>query len=273
MRDDAMLLNAEELLALMNGDAEPDRLADLLDRLEQCPESANALRVLVTLRANREEGIEAIRQAAADDATSTRPILHPSARRFATPKIGWGAQALRLAASIALVAVIGVWGANSFFTTASVSVLATTEYRDFFSRETSKPVEPTADSLDSRLERAASALAAENYDEADSLLSDLPNDSEGLVPMYRGMLKYFQKDYEAALIQFNAVDTSSDSGIKHQASWYRANALLALDRPFEAVIVLGQLRSANGYLFQSDAATKYEEVCEAMDINCGARDQ
>ena len=48
-----MLLNTEELLELAHGDVEPDRLAVLLDRLDECPESAEALQVLVNLKANR----------------------------------------------------------------------------------------------------------------------------------------------------------------------------------------------------------------------------
>ena len=47
-----MLLNTEELLALANGDVEPDRLSAPLDPLAHFPASSPALPVLVSLKAN-----------------------------------------------------------------------------------------------------------------------------------------------------------------------------------------------------------------------------
>ena len=101
-----MLLNTEELLALINGDVEPDRLADLLDRLEHCPDSAAALQTLVTLRANREEALEALRTA-----PDSAVIPHPATRRVAVP--AWTRNGLRVAAAVALVAMIGVWAVST----------------------------------------------------------------------------------------------------------------------------------------------------------------
>jgi tetratricopeptide (TPR) repeat protein len=269
-----MLLNAEELLALVNGDVEPDRLADLLDRLENCQDSAAALQVLVALRANREEGMEALRRAEEAETTPPQPILHPSARRSPNPSTGWGMQALRLAASIAIVAVVGVWGATTYLGSggpnAAVTSLATDEYRDLFERGTDVGIEATSVGAD-RLDAAASALVAKEYEEARALLRDLPDDAAGFVPMYRGMSEYFLKNYEVALEHFDRVDTV-DTGVRHQASWYQANALLALDRPFEAMIVLGQLRTS-GYPYKTVAADAYEGTCEVMGIKSCSTNQ
>ena len=80
-----MLLNSEELLALVHGDAEPDRLADLLDRLERCPQSTAAFQVLVTLRAHREEALETLRLAAEQE--HAMPIPHPAG--VTTLPTGW----------------------------------------------------------------------------------------------------------------------------------------------------------------------------------------
>ncbi len=270
-REKTMLLNAEELLALVNGDTGPDRLADLLDRLENCPESAEALQVLVALRANREEGMEALRRAA--EAEANTPILHPSARRSTNPSTGWGMRALRLAASIAVVSVIGVWAATTYLGSAgpnaAVTSLATDQYNDFYERGMSLDVEQTSE-RERRLDAAAAAMVDGRYGAARDLLEGLEDDAQGFVPMYRGMSLYFLKEYEAALVQFDAVGRMN-SGVRHQASWYQANALLALDRPFEALIVLGRLRSASGYAYPEEAASSYEAACEAMGIkNCTA---
>ena len=53
-----MLLTTEELLQILMGHASPERLRVLLDRLDECPESAAQLRALVTLRANRQWALE-----------------------------------------------------------------------------------------------------------------------------------------------------------------------------------------------------------------------
>ena len=115
-------------------------------------------------------------------------------------------------------------------------------------------------------------MATGRYAEAFALLERLPQDSEGYVSMYRGMSKYFLHEYDEALREFAQLGEDAEAGPRHQTAWDEANALLALDRPFEAVIVLGQLRNDTNYTFQSDAAAAYQAVCGAMGvrINCAA---
>jgi hypothetical protein len=222
----------------------------------------------VALRANREEGMEALRTATDSELTSRQPILHPSARRLDKPATRWGAQGLRLAASIALVAVVGIWGASNLVSGDSVKDLATAKYVDTVTRPDSRPVVLTADG-ETVVKRAASMLADGLYHEGLQLLEGVPDDDEGKVRMYRGMSQYFLRNYEEALLEFAGVG-ETDSGVRHQASWYQANALLALDRPFEAQIVLGQLRNERDHGFQPDAAHAYQAACDAMGISCTA---
>ena len=89
MNEMTMLLNTKELLALADGDVDADRLAVLLDRLDRCPDSAAALQVLVSLKANRAEALEALRIAAESDTTSPIPFTRPSARPTASAGWGW----------------------------------------------------------------------------------------------------------------------------------------------------------------------------------------
>jgi len=176
-----MLLNTEELLALAHGDVEPDRLADLLDRLEHCSKSAAALQVLVSLRANREEALEALRLAAQRDATST-PVPHPSAWRPA-PSAGWGwAQGLRLAASVALVAVIGVWGASSFFAPGGSTVDFRSLATDAYVNTVGAGVPPGAELTsagDDAIAEALEALDAGDFVAVKDLLQNQPNNIHG----------------------------------------------------------------------------------------------
>ena len=174
-----MLLNTEELLALINGDAEPDRLADLLDRLEHCPESAAALQVLVALRANREEALEALRLAAETD-TTPAPLRHRAARPVApSPGWAWATQGLRLAASIALIAVVSVWAATTFLVPAEAAdsrLLAITTFDNRVREGPANTVKggPEAPQLTSNripiVDEALRALEAGDYNVAKGLL-------------------------------------------------------------------------------------------------------
>lgn len=263
-----MLLNTEELLALANGDVDPDRLAVLLDRLEYCADSAAALRVLVSLKANREEALEALRTAAESDTHSTVPFPHPHARP--TPSTGWAPQGLRLAASIAVVGILGVWAATSFFEDGPepAHALATTDYVNIFP---GLGGELTADSSDVA-ELAGRALDDHRYEDARALLADEPFDDDGMVPLYLGTSQYWLEDYEAAaatLAPIQNMPSVEDSGVKLQALWYEANALLALDRPWGALPLMEKITTAprNFGLIMPDARKTLDALCTLLGIN------
>lgn len=278
-----MLLNTEELLALINGDAEPDRLADLLDRLEHCPESAAALQVLVSLRANREEALEALRLAAETDATSM-PLRHRAARPGPpSPGWAWATQGLRLAASIALIAVVGVWAATTFLIPAEATdsrLLAITTFVNNVvlgpaNTVTGDPETPQLTSSKIVIVDALGALEAHDYNVAKGLLEGQPTDAEGKIPLFRGMAEYFLDDnYEAALAKFEEVRelststlTDSDSIIAHQAAWYEANTLLKLDRPMQALSALEDVRSQKNFPFYREAEKTYETLRATLGLS------
>jgi len=266
--DKTMLLNTEELLALAHGNVGPDRLADLLDRLEHCPDSAAALQVLVTLRANREEALEALREAAETD-----PIQAGAASRLVTRPAfssGWALQGLRLAASIALAALVGVWALSSpVGTTAndapgSYADLATTEVWNVALFSPPGVELTTDDPL-----AAPSALLDEGrYGEARDLLGGMSAD-EPRVALLLGMADYHLGNYESALSSLRRMDGSNidDVGVVRQAAWYEANALLALRSPMEALLLLEGLKTAPKiYPLQQEAEAKYRQLWEMLGL-------
>jgi len=269
-----MLLNTEELLALVNGDAEPDRLADLLDRLEHCPESAEALQVLVSLRANREEALEVLRTAADHDVTSL-PMPYPTARR-SMPSMSWALQGLRMAAAVALVAVVSVWAAQYFTApvevtpatqTVDITALATNEYINGAIPRGPVGAELTSSGTGQAIAEAYDALKRREYAAAKRILELVPSDAEALVPLYRGMSLYFLRDYEGALAAFHEVARidPADSLVVHHAAWYEANTLLALNQPSNAMNVLEKVTMApDGYWFRDQAAERIGELRVAL---------
>lgn len=266
--DKTMLLNTEELLALAHGNVGPDRLADLLDRLEHCPDSAAALQVLVTLRANREEALEALREAAETD-----PIQAGAASRLVTRPAfssGWALQGLRLAASIALAALVGVWALSSPVGTpandapGSYEDLAETEY---FNIALASPpgVELTTDDP---LAAPSALLDEGRYGEARDLLGGMSAD-EPRVALLLGMADYHLGNYESALSSLRRMDGSNidDVGVVRQAAWYEANALLALRSPMEALLLLEGLKTAPKiYPLQQEAEAKYRQLWEMLGL-------
>ena len=261
-----MLLNTEELLALANGDVEADRLADLLDRLEECPESAAALQVLVSLKANREEALEALRIAADSDAASPAPFPRPDAQP--TPSTGWVTQGLRLAASIAVVGILGVWAASSFFPAGPGPAhdLAITEFDSLFGTS-------GADLTSSGINLVGTvnrALADGRYEEARNLLAGNFDELSGTELLLLGMSQYWLKEYEPAVATLRQVQDMAaidDSGVRLQALWYEANALLALDRPWAALPLVEQVVAGGRSRFESRATTTYDRLCALLGIN------
>ncbi len=265
-----MLLNSEELLALVHGDAEPDRLADLLDRLERCPESTAALQVLVTLRAHREEALETLRSAAEHERVS--PVLHPAT--IHTLPTGWALQGLRLAASVAVVTLVGFWAVSAPVTSvesiaqerpAGFAALATSEYSN--SVTTAPRVELTAQSERGTIDQARLLIEQERAGEAIELLVAL--DSDALAArLFLGMAQFFSGQHAVAVDTLSLLRNSEDTFISRQAQWYEANALLALERPLESLILLARLKSGSqARRFKPEATAKYAEVAAALGLN------
>lgn len=270
-----MLLNSEELLALVNGDVEPDRLADLLDRLEHCPDSADSLQVLVALRANREEALNALHDAQERDVMASASVTPHPATFPPAPSIDWAAQGLRIAATVAIVAVISVWAAGSYLgvgQSADTSRLATTTYENII--ELSLDTELTANNVtQTRLAEAHAFLKSGNYLEANRILIGDPllqSTPEGL--LYLGMSHYFLNEYDTAVHRFDELRGRVENGeeislaVQHQAAWYLANALLALDRQMSALEVIEEVRAARDYRFQPRAAELYTQVRQALGL-------
>ena len=266
-----MLLNTKELLALASGDVEPDQLAVLLDRLDDCPDSAAALEVLVSLKANREEALEALRMAAESDASVPVPFRHPAALQ--TRSTGWATHGLRLAASIALVGILGVWAANWLFVPegASTTALASTEY---FNIIAGRAADLTAESQGNIIEGAIRHLDAKRFPEAHALLENQPYDAHGMVPLLLGMSQYFLGDPEMAAATLGPIQSIPNLStlVRYQALWYEANALLALDRPLGALPHLETITKSDprfGFPFSDDAAVTFGALCTLLGIdNC-----
>ncbi len=266
-----MLLNSEELLALVHGDAEPDRLADLLDRLERCPQSTAALQVLVTLRAHREEALETLRFAAEQE--HAMPIPQPAG--VTTLPTGWALQGLRLAASVALVTLVGMWALSAPVTSvetvvqerpAGFAALATNEFLDFLK---TPRVELTSQGERGMIAQARQLIEQDRAAEAAELLIALDSD-DGDARLFLGMAQFFSGQHAAAMDTLSPLHDFEDAFISRQAQWYEANALLALERPLESLILLARLKSGPRRVLQQEAADKHAEVAAALGLKPGA---
>jgi hypothetical protein len=234
------------------------------------------LQVLVSLRVNREAALEALRKA---ERESSAPIPHPSARLIA-PSTDWARQGLRLAATVALVAIVSVWAAGGFFGVGKTdtAALATRDYESAAAPTGPRVVDLTSDSkLSAQMWAAYEAMDNEHFEEATRILTGLPfDDSGGRVRLYLGMSHYFLKDYDRALEHLSAVREMpgvSESAVLHQAAWYEANALLADGQPLNAATILeGMKASPANYPFQNKASALYSRLCEAMGIASSKQD-
>ena len=86
------------ILELVNGELEPERVRAVLDHAELCRDCSAAIDVLVTLKANREVALEALRAAEAHDR---------AAGMYDPPT--WAVSGLRLAVGIAIVGAALAW--------------------------------------------------------------------------------------------------------------------------------------------------------------------
>lgn len=87
------------LIEVADGELEPERMPPVLDHIERCSECAASLQVVVTLKANRDEALRALRTA--EDEPAGAEVRE------------WAPQGLRLAVSIAITSLL-VWWLLSF---------------------------------------------------------------------------------------------------------------------------------------------------------------
>ena len=263
-----MLLNPEELLALLHGGAEPDRLADLLDRLERCPESTEALQVLVTLRAHRDEALETLSLAVEQE--HGVPILQPAG----VPSLptGGALQLLRLAASVALVTLVGMWALSTPVTSvervaqerpAGFAALATSEVVNVIT--IAPRVELTSETERGMIDQARQLIEQGRAAEAVELLVALRSEAAH-ARLFLGMAQFFSGRHAVAMDTLSSLRDVEDSFITRQAQWYEANDLLALERPLESLILLARLKSGAQRVLQQEAADKHAEVAAALGL-------
>jgi tetratricopeptide (TPR) repeat protein len=225
----------------------------------------------VTLRANREQALEALREAAESD-----PIQAGAASRLVarpTFSSGWALQGLRLAASIALAAMVGVWALSSPVSPVSpvaagapgsYADLATSDYWNV-ARVSPLGVELTADDP---LATPSALLGEGRYGEARDLLGRMSPD-DPRVALLLGVADYHLGNYESAVSSLRRLHRPAvaEPGVVRQASWYEANALLALESPMEALLLLERLKTApTSYPLQQEAAATYEQLWEMLGL-------
>ena len=259
-----MLLDAQELLELVHGDAEPERLADLLDRLDRCPDSAEGLKVLVTLRAHREEALESLRMAADEQSAPVTQFPHPAAR---TASNGWAVQGLRLAASVALAATIGLWAMSSPIV--STTPPSPDEPMGFAALATNVPVnsvrtgpriQATARSDSDPFETARRYIAEEGrFAEALEILADA-DENDPRTHVFRGMAQYFLQDYISAARTLRRLRHEDEEFVWRQAVWYEANALLRLENSWLALALLDELSNNPTGVFYAEAGALRDTV-------------
>ena len=84
--------------------------------------------------------------------------------------------------------------------------------------------------------------------------------------LFLGMAQFFSGRHAAAVDTLSPLRDFEDSFISRQAQWHEANALLALERPLESLILLARLKSGPPCVFQREAADKHAEVAAALGL-------
>lgn len=242
-----MHLSPEDLLDLIHGDTHPEDLDEQLNHMDRCQECADAHAVLVSLQAHRDAALEALREAEADSTPNTIPFPTPApdANR------GWARQYLRLAATVAVAALLAVviWTSPimqrgelepAVDLTSALASLTTDEFVEIIGRPSSDAVRRAGE--EQLLEEARQALLAGQPEHVLELLSDAPTQSDvDYLRFYTGVAHYLTGQPEAAVVVLESLGDGSDSAILRQACWYRANALLRLGRTDESLQLLDEL--------------------------------
>lgn len=281
-----MHLDTEQLLDLLHGDIAPEQADSSLDHLDECHECSATFDLMVELRAHRHEALGALAVTASrsERTPATEPIPHPASTSPAAPS--WTTRGLRLAASLALAALLGVllWSAPIMplgdptpdaEMRQALAELATDEFEQPVRfRPRGSDVERTAASATSRdLGDALNYLKEGRHDLARSiltLLADEQPDNE-VIKVYLGIAEYLDGDPEAAANTLDALGASDDRGVRRSALWYKTQVLLKLGRPEEALGLLDTLinplegEPPAGNLFQPRARQLRERLEAVLD--------
>lgn len=283
-----MHLDTEQLLALLHGDTAPEQADSSLDHLDECHECSATFDLMVELRAHRHEalGALAVTGSRSERTAATEPIPHPASTSPASPAPSWATRGLRLAASLALAALLGVllWSAPivplgdpapDAEMRQALAELATDEFEQVVRlRPRGTDVELTADSAASKeLDDALAYLEEGRYEMARALLTLLADDQpdDEVVRVYLGISEYLTGDPVTAVRVLHPLGTSSEYGVRRAALWYETQALLKLGRPDEALSGLDALinpseeEPQSGNLFQPKATELRERLDALLD--------
>ena len=270
-----MHLSAEDLLELIHGDTCPGDLDEQLSHIDSCRECADAFAMMVDLRAHRGEALEALHAVEGDETPTTIPFpaLAPETSR------SWAGQHLRLAATLAIAALLAViiWGSpimrrSELMPAADLQAMLADLTTDEFVETVSRPF---ADAVrrageEQLLEEARQALLAGQPEHVLELLTGVPSaqSDADYFRFYLGVAHYLAGQPEEAVAVLESMGDGSDSAFLRQACWYRANALLRLGRTDESLGILDELASlsmpADTRLFGSEAATLASKVRELL---------
>jgi hypothetical protein len=216
--------------------------------MDRCQECADAHAVLVSLQVHRDAALEALREAEADSTPNTIPF--PT--RAPVSNRRWARQYLRLAATVAVAAVLAVvvWTSPMMRSAeivpgvdlgAELANLATDEFVETIGRPSSDAVRRAGE--EQLLDEARQALLADRPEHVLELLADVPpaQADADFFRFYTGVAHYLAGRPEEAVTVLESLGNGSDSAILRQACWYRANALLQLGRTDESLQVLDEL--------------------------------
>ena len=270
-----MHLSPEDLLDLIHGDTHTEDLDEQLHHMDRCQECADAYAVLVGLRVHREEALEALREAESDPTPNTIPFPAPA------PRVGngWTRRHLRLAATIAVAALLAVVIWTSPIVQQDELVPALDLQAELVNLTTDEFVEtigrPSSDAIrragrEQVLEDARLALLAGQPEDVLEILADVPpaQSDADYFRLYTGVSHYLAGRSEEAVSILEALDDGTDSAVLRQACWYRANALLRLGRTEDSLRLLDDLATsgmgAEIPLFGAEAEALAAEVRDLL---------
>jgi len=270
-----MHLSTEDLLDLIHGDTHTADLDEQLNHMDRCQECADAHAVLVSLQAHREEALEVLREAEAD----LKPNTIPFPKQAPRASRGWAGQHLRLAATIAVAALLAVIVWTSPILQRGELVPAVDLRAELVNLTTDQFIEtigrPSSDAIrragqEQLLDEARQALLAGQPERVLELLADVPpaQSDADYFRLYTGVAHYLAGRSEDAVTTLEALGDGSDSAILRQACWYRANALLRLGQTDDSLQILDDLAAprlgTESLLFGFEAEALASEVRDLL---------
>lgn len=283
-----MHIDTEQLLDLVDGDISPEEARSCLDHLDGCPECAATFNLIVDLKAHRHEalGVLTVADAAPEQDARIVPIPHPAAIVSPSVSSSWASRGLRMAASLALVGLLGVllWSApivplngtsEDVQMRQTLAAMATDEFRQVIhSQPRDEDIRLTSDSAETTtVETALGHLENDRHEMAIALLSPIaerdPDDET--IRLYLGIAQYLAGDAAAAAGTLRPLEDASSYYVWRTALWYEANALLRLGRASEAKLLIHRLahpdpddEPAVGNVFQPEARRLEARLAELL---------